>query len=47
MFSVGGKLLSNMILFRLRDSVDKFLREEQCGFRKGMRMCRPNFHLCK
>ena len=24
-----------MILFRLRDAVDKVLREEQCGFRKG------------
>ena len=33
--SVGSKLLSNMILFRLRHSVDKVLREEQCGFRKG------------
>ena len=33
--SVGSKLLSNMILFRLKDAVDKFLREEQCGFRKG------------
>ena len=32
---VGKKLLSNMILFRLRDAVDKVLREEQCGFRKG------------
>ena len=31
--SVGSKLLSNMILFRLRDAVDKVLREEQCGFR--------------
>ena len=33
--SVGGKLLSNMILFGLRDAVDKVLREEQCGFIKG------------
>ena len=24
-----------MILFRLRDAVDKLLMEEQCGFRKG------------
>jgi len=24
-----------MILFRLRDVVDKVVREEQCGFRKG------------
>ena len=24
-----------MILFRLRDAVDKVLSEEQCGFRKG------------
>ena len=28
-------LMSNMILFRLRDAVNKVLREEQCGFRKG------------
>ena len=27
-----------MILFRLREAVDKVLREEQCGFRKG-RVC--------
>jgi len=33
--SVGRKLLSNIILFRLRDAVDKVVREEQCGFRKG------------
>ena len=35
LISVGSKLLSNMILFRLRDAVDKILWEEQCGFRKG------------
>ena len=33
--SVGSKLLSNMILFRLGDAVDKALREKQCSFRKG------------
>ena len=33
--SVGSKLLSNMILFRLKDAAEKVLREEQCGFRKG------------
>ena len=27
---VSSKLLSNMIFFRLRDAVDKVLREEQC-----------------
>ena len=27
-----------MVLFRLRDFVDKVLREEQCGFRKR-RVC--------
>ena len=32
---VGSKLFSNMILFRLRDVIDKVLREEQSGFRKG------------
>ena len=34
-YIVGSKLLSKMILFRLRDAVDKVLREEQYGFRKG------------
>ena len=33
--SVGTKLLSNMILFKLRDAPDKVLREEQCSFRKA------------
>ena len=33
--SVGSKLPSNMILFRLRDAVDKVIRVEQCGSRKG------------
>ena len=33
--SEGSKLLRNMILFRLRDTVDKLLREEPCGFRMG------------
>ena len=35
MVSVGSKLFSNRIIFRLREAVDKVLREEQCGFRKG------------
>ena len=42
--SVGSKLLSNMILFRLRDAVDKVLREEQCGFRKGRGYVDQVFH---
>jgi len=33
--SVGNKLLSMVILFRLSNVVDKVLGEEQCGFRKG------------
>jgi hypothetical protein len=33
--SVGSKLLSNMIFFKLRGAVDKILREEQWDFRKG------------
>ena len=33
--SLGSKLLSNKMLFRLRDAADKVLREEHCGFRKG------------
>ena len=33
--SVGSKLLSNVILFRLRDTIDKVLKEGQRGFRKG------------
>ena len=32
--SEGSKLLSNMILFRMRDAVDKVLKEEQCGFKR-------------
>ena len=31
---VGNKLLSIMIVIRLRDAADKILIEEQCGFRK-------------
>jgi hypothetical protein len=30
-------LLSIIIIFRLRDALDKVLREEQCGFRKARR----------
>ncbi|XP_065557668.1 uncharacterized protein LOC136025570 [Artemia franciscana] len=33
--SIGSKLPINMRLFRLKDAVDKVLREGQCGFRKG------------
>ena len=33
--SVGSKLLSNMILFKLRAAVEKVIREEQFDFRKG------------
>ena len=33
--SLDSKFLSNMILFRLRDAVDKVIREEQCSSRKG------------
>ena len=32
---VASKLISNMIPFRLRDAIDRALRKEQCGFRKG------------
>ena len=35
LLSLCTKLLSNMMLFKLRDAVDKAIREEQCGFRKG------------
>ena len=34
MVSVGSKLLSTMTLFRLKDAIDKVLREEQCRRRK-------------
>jgi hypothetical protein len=34
---VGSKLFSKIIIFRLRDAVEKVLREEQCDFRKGRR----------
>ena len=33
--SLGSKLRLNMILFVLRDAVDKVVREEKCGFRKS------------
>ena len=33
--SVRSKLLSIVMLFRLRDAVDKYSRKEQCGFIKG------------
>ena len=33
--SLGGKLLSNMILIRLSDAASKVIREEQFRFRKG------------
>ena len=33
--SVGRKLFSKIIVFRHGDTVDKLLREEQLGFRKG------------
>ena len=29
-----AKLISNMILFRLRDAIDNVIREKQCSFRK-------------
>jgi len=32
---VGSKLLFNKIPFRLIDAVEKLMKEEQCGFRKG------------
>ena len=35
--SVGSKLLNMMILLKLRDAIDKVLREEQRGFRRGRR----------
>ena len=35
LISVSSKLLSNMMLFRLKDAVDEVLKEEQCGFKKG------------
>jgi hypothetical protein len=34
-FFVRSKLLSIMLIIRLRDAVDKVLREEKCGLRKG------------
>ena len=33
LISVGSKLLSNVILFRLRDGVYKVIREEQCSYK--------------
>ena len=35
LITVSSKFLSNMILFRLRDAVDRVVREKECGLRKG------------
>ena len=35
LLSVPGKILSIVILNRLKNAVDKLVREEQCGFRPG------------
>ncbi|XP_065572721.1 uncharacterized protein LOC136035052 [Artemia franciscana] len=35
MTCVSSELLSNVILSRLRNAVDKVLREEHCGLKKG------------
>ena len=42
--SIGNKLLSIMILFKLRYAVDNFFSEEQGGFREG-RECVDEFLL--
>ena len=34
--SIPGKILSRVLLDRIRDTVDPKLREEQAGFRKGI-----------
>ena len=43
--SVGSKLLGNMILFRIRDALEKVLRKEQYSFRKGRRCVNEIFTL--
>ena len=41
--SVGSRLHGSIIIFRLRDAVDKATREEQCSFRKGRGCVDQNF----
>ena len=36
LLSVPGKVFASVILNRCKDSVDRVLREEQCGFRKSI-----------
>lgn len=35
LLSIPGKVLANVVLGRIRDTVEARLREEQCGFRRG------------
>ena len=46
LLSVPGKILSRIILDRIKDDVDKILREEQSGFRKN-RSCLDNIFILR
>ena len=43
--SVGSKLISTMIIFRLRDGVGKVRKRDQNGFRNGIGFVDPIFAL--
>ena len=45
MLSIPGKVLASVILRRIKDAVDKQLRQEQAGFRKGRSCCEQIFTL--
>ena len=43
LLSIPGKVLSSVLLYRLRDAVDERLRENQAGFRKSRSCCEQIF----
>ena len=45
LLSIPGKVLATVILERIKDAVDKQLRQEQAGFRKGRSCCDQIFTL--
>ena len=45
LLSIPGKVLASVILERIKDAVDKQLRQEQAGFRKGRSCCEQIFML--
>jgi len=45
LLSIPGKVLASVILGRIKDAVDKQLRQEPAGFRKGRSCCEQIFAL--